>query len=64
VRLEIFDAAGRLVRTLVAAELPAGRHRVVWNGLDAKGRRSASGIYFDRLTVDGWRATRKMLLLQ
>jgi hypothetical protein len=64
VRLEIFDAAGRLVRTLVAAELPAGRHRVVWNGLDGKGRRSASGVYFDRLTVDGWRDTRKMLLLQ
>lgn len=44
-RLRIYDATGRVVRTY---ELRAGT-AVHWNGLDAGGRRVASGVYFYRL---------------
>jgi hypothetical protein len=65
VRLEIFDVAGKLVRTLADGDLHRGyRHSVTWNGLDAAGRRVASGVYFYRLVTEDLAATRKMIVLK
>jgi Zn-dependent metalloprotease len=57
VRLEIVDARGRLVRTLVDQPLPPGRHVRRWNGEDDAGRRAGAGVYFVRLAMDSetWR---------
>lgn len=60
VRLRIFDAAGRLVRTLVDGDLPAGPHELVWDGRTASGAAPA-GVYFYTLTAGGQDITRKML---
>ena len=38
-----------LVRTLVAGDLPAGRHEERWDGFDDAGQRVSSGIYMARL---------------
>src|SRR5262245_24030267 len=51
VRLRLYDAGGRRVRTLIDAALPAGRHHVTWNGLDDAGRRLPAGLYFCRLAA-------------
>lgn len=64
VTLSIFDIRGRTVRILLDESLPAGRHRVVWNGRDGFGRPVSSGVYLYRLVVDTSRFTRKMLLLR
>jgi flagellar hook assembly protein FlgD len=68
VTLRIFNASGRLARTLVSVEgLPAGRYRARWDGRDDAGREAASGVYFARLIVAGgtpFTATRRMLLLR
>jgi len=64
VRLEIFNARGAHVRTLVDELRPAGRHDVIWRGDDAAGRRVASGVYFYRLRADGYQAVKKMLMLK
>jgi hypothetical protein len=53
VRMEIFDMAGRLVRTLVDSDMSAGSHDVVWDGLDASGRGLGSGSYVARLAFGG-----------
>ncbi len=54
VSLELFDVAGRRVRTLVGRNVREGEHRVVWNGRDQAGRRVATGTYVARLrTVEG-----------
>jgi hypothetical protein len=50
VRLDILDARGRLHRRLVDGLLPAGSHRILWDGKDATGLASASGVYYYRLT--------------
>ena len=62
VRLDLYDIAGRRVRTLLAEALAAGRHEVRWNGVDQSGRPVASGVYFARLQVDGQVRSLKMTL--
>ena len=52
VRLDIHDARGRRVRTLVAGGLEAGWHEIPWNGRDDGARQVAAGIYFARLRVE------------
>jgi hypothetical protein len=64
VRLELFDAAGRLVRTLVDSELAAAGHAVDWDGRDNAGRRLATGVYFARLEAAGTTQTRKLVLAE
>jgi hypothetical protein len=51
VRLEVFDAAGRLVRVLVREEQAAGSYEPMWQGTDESGRAVLSGIYFARLST-------------
>ncbi len=73
VALRVYDAAGRLVRTLVDEERSAGPHDVVWDGTTDDGARAASGVYFVRLETaadvesDGSRASalrQKLVLLK
>jgi hypothetical protein len=64
VRLSIFDMAGRRVRVLVDATLPADRHHVVWNGRNTRGLRVSSGIYQSRLETPDGTFNRKMVLLK
>jgi hypothetical protein len=64
VLINIYDARGRFVRTLVDESKTKGRHEARWNGLDRNGSMVASGVYFVRLAADGRVETRKMLLLK
>lgn len=63
-RLQVVDSAGRVVRTLLDEERPAGLHRMVWDGRDDRGRGAASGTYFAHLAAGSERATRKMILVR
>ncbi len=49
VAVEVFDAAGRHVETLVDGTRKAGAHVVEWDGRDRTGDRIASGVYFIRM---------------
>lgn len=63
-RLELFDIAGRRVRTLVEAQLPAGSHAVEWNGRDEQGRLAASGCYVYRLSTGRNSQTGRLVLVR
>jgi flagellar hook assembly protein FlgD len=62
--VRVFDAQGRLVRTLLDRELQAGDHSVVWDGTSDLGHPATSGSYFYELEVGGQRTARKALLLR
>ncbi len=63
--VRVYDAAGRLVRTLLAGdERDAGSHQVVWDGRDDAGRGVAAGVYFSRIIAGGREASAKMVLLK
>ncbi len=64
VRLEIFDAAGRLVRTLIDGDRERGYTEASWDGTGNGGRATASGIYFCRLRAGKQNITRKMVLIR
>lgn len=62
--LRVFDARGRLVKSLISAHLPAGQHSATWNGLDDRGQPAPSGVYFYRLESSGQKVERRMLLVK
>ncbi len=62
--LEVFDASGRWVRTLVDEARAAGPQSARWDGRDARGAAVASGVYFYRLTTPGVSDSKKMVLLK
>jgi hypothetical protein len=64
VNLSIFDAAGRLLTTLADQTLPAGPHRLTWDGVDARGQAVGSGVYFYRLRTGDETVTRKLTILK
>jgi len=63
VRLAIFDAGGRLLRTLAAGPHEAGTHRISWNGRSDCGELQPSGIYYYRLETARGEFTRSMTLV-
>ncbi|RKZ19163.1 hypothetical protein DRQ50_02615, partial [bacterium] len=64
VSLKIYDARGRLVRTLVEQNQGAGPQRAQWDGLDDGGRGVASGVYHYVLQTEQGDLRRKMTLLR
>ena len=52
-RVEVFDLLGRRVATLHDARLPAGLHRVPWDGRRDDATRIAAGVYVVRVTAGG-----------
>lgn len=68
VRLNVYDARGRLTRRLVDESQGAGWQRVAWDGRDDDGHPVANGAYFARLAVDGPSGeevfTRRVVLLR
>jgi hypothetical protein len=64
VNLSIYDAAGRLVATLINESRAAGNYTAAWNGKARNGSPAASGVYFYRLTAGTFIETKKMILLK
>jgi hypothetical protein len=63
VRVAIFDVHGRRVRVLLDGPMPAGRHRLSWDGADSRGRPMPSGVYWIRLVgASGERVARAVLV--
>jgi hypothetical protein len=62
--LLVFDAAGRLVRTLHEGDLRTGPQSFEWLGVYDDGTRAPDGIYFYSLDVDGiGRTTGKIVMV-
>ena len=60
--LRLYDARGRLVRTLRDGEMPAGRASATWDGADDGGRRVPAGTYLLRFEAGNQWASQKLVL--
>jgi len=68
VSLEIYNIRGQKVKTLLADEMQAGYHSMVWNGKNEAGKSVSSGIYFSNFGTNNgngdYTSVKKMLLLK
>jgi len=62
--LEIYDALGDKVKSLLNEVRNKGYYHEPWDGKDNFGRAVSSGVYFYRLNSDGFIKTKKMLLIK
>lgn len=54
VRVSVYDARGRYVKTLLDASRSAGEQSLLWDGSDARSRKVSSGVYLFRIqAVEG-----------
>lgn len=63
-KLDIYNAAGQWICTLVEGEVALGYHEVMWDARNASGFNVASGIYFAVLKAGDLRKTRPMTLVR
>ena len=64
VDLTIYNILGQPLRQVWTGPLPAGEHRLTWDGRDAQGHPVATGVYVYRLQVDEQTHARKMIKLE
>jgi hypothetical protein len=69
VAIQIYDAAGQVVRTLNLGMKPSGYYlekgkAAYWDGRNNAGERVASGVYFYRFQAGDYSATRKMIVVK
>jgi len=64
VSLEIFNAKGQKVNTLINEAKAAGEHSIVWNGTDDRGGELSTGVFFYKIKSGRFTSTKKMILLK
>lgn len=65
VALDVFDAQGRRVRSLLTGEaLPAGPQAIAWDGRDDAGRALPAGVYLVRVTTPAGEGTTRLVRLR
>lgn len=62
VKLSVYDLLGHEVKILVQRVEPAGEHTAKWDGADAHGVKTPSGIYFYRLQMGKHVESQKLIL--
>jgi hypothetical protein len=63
VQIDVFDAQGRLLRTLADGQFPAGFHAVDWDKRTAGGQSVGAGVYLYRIQAGSFHDEKKMVLL-
>ena len=64
VNLAIYDASGRLVKTLVSESKVADSYSVIWDGSNDNGVQVSAGMYLYKITAGNFVETKKMLLVK
>lgn len=64
IRLQVFDASGKPVKTLARGAWSPGTHTVEWNGTNEAGQPAASGVYYYVLKTGSLSLSKKMVFLR
>jgi flagellar hook assembly protein FlgD len=64
VQITIYNVRGQLVTTLVNGSEAPGFHTLTWDGGNDRGESVATGVYFVRMTAQGFSQTRKLVLIK
>ncbi len=64
VKIEIYNSLGQRVNVLKDSFHEAGKYNLVWNGKNSFGNPVSSGIYFYRMSAEGFTLVKKMILIK
>jgi hypothetical protein len=62
--IAVYDTKGRLVKQLLQTSKPGGSFTTHWDGTDASGKQMSNGIYYLTLKTDGFRTSKKLVLMK
>ena len=62
--INIYNASGQLIRTLLNKKMKAGNHRITWDGKDNNQIKVPSGVYFYQIETDNYTSNKKIILLR
>ncbi|MCD4690861.1 hypothetical protein K8S17_05305, partial [bacterium] len=63
-KIRIYDAGGRLVRTISARNVASAVENVTWDTRNDRGKGVATGVYFCELSAAGARARTKLIVIR
>ncbi|MEO0020314.1 MAG: FlgD immunoglobulin-like domain containing protein [candidate division WOR-3 bacterium] len=64
VKIGVYDRTGRLVSIVADANLPPGKHDIVWHCTDLNGNRLDKGIYLLRVLAGGFSSCNKLTVIR
>ena len=64
VTLDIYNISGQLIKTIINDFHTSGEFTVRWDGRNSLGINAPSGLYFIRLTGNGSRITKRIMLVK
>jgi hypothetical protein len=64
VKLNVYNIAGQLVKTLVNKDQPVGSYTINWNRKDNNNRQVSAGVYIYHLSTGDKTQSRKMIVLK
>lgn len=64
VKATIYNLVGKTVKSIFRGYQNQGKHKLVWNGTDNKGRKVPSGVYLCRLEYGGQQRIEKVVINQ
>lgn len=64
VEVVVFDISGRMIARLVDQTVAAGEHSVDWTGVDSRGSKVASGVYFVRMKTGRVVDTQRVIMIK
>ncbi len=64
VSIDIYNVKGQKVKTLANDHYNAGRHSVIWDGVDDNNSSVSSGVYFYKMQSGTYTKSKKMILMK
>jgi len=64
IRIEIYNAIGKKIRTLVDDYVQAGQHQIIWDGKNDNGIQVSTGIYYYIMQSGSFRSMKKAVFMK
>ena len=64
VSIKIYDSSGRLIEKPILNYQNSGYKKFRWSGINNRGQKLSSGLYFYKIESDGYSSTQSMMLLK
>ena len=62
--IQVFDGAGRLIKTIANEQMQAGTHQLTWNAADENGTAVAKGMYYLKFNAGSYAETKKLAVIK